>query len=132
MKKKDDLATQNGDLVSYARDPIAALEEVIADAGGICELARSICVSTADINHWKEKGAVPMSKALVIGILYDAPWTPLVSDEDAMWISLMQLENALGNLQADLVKLQTQTTAVIDTMFRLRGDKITTPFSEIV
>lgn len=110
------------DLENDSRDPMVAFEEVIAKAGGVPELGRVIGVSTAEINRWQKKGAVPMNKALFIGILFDLPWSALVCDEDAMWIAVMQLERSLGELQVEMEKTLTNTKAVLDKMFELRGD----------
>lgn len=122
MKKANNLKTQKSDVENETRDPMGVFEDVIAEAGGIPELARAISVSTTEIKRWQKNGAIPMNRALVIGILFDLPWTALVSDEDAMWISLMQLERSLGELHADLEKTLTNTTAVLTRMFELRGD----------
>lgn len=100
-----------------ARNPAAAFDKLISKAGGISELAHSIGASRSEINRWKKQGAIPMSRALIVSILYQVPCKDLVSDEDAMWLSLMQLERSFGELQVALEKTLKQTTALIDSMF---------------
>lgn len=122
MKNDNLFKNQKFDFANDARDPIAAIEEVIAKAGGVAQLARSLSVSRSEINRWQKKGAVPMNWAMIIALLYATRWEALVSDEDAMWISLMQLERLLGVFNSELTNVLKQTTAVIDTMFKLRGE----------
>lgn len=122
MKKANNLKAPNIDQPKDAGNRLAAIEEVIAKAGGVAQLARSLSVSRSEINRWQKKGAVPMNWAMIIARLYATPWEALVSDEDAMWISLMQLERLLGVFNSELTNVLKQTTAVIDTMFKLRGE----------
>lgn len=120
MEKVKTLTTEKSDLESDARDPATALEEIIATAGGVAQLARSIGVSKVDVDRWRKNGAVPMDRAFIIGILYSVPLVAFVSDEDAMWISLMELERSLKEVATVLEKSLGQTTAVIDAMMKLR------------
>lgn len=98
-----------------------ALEEAIRRSGGVPKLAQALSVPRTEVYRWKKQGVVPMGKALTIAILCGVSWKDLVSDEDTMWISLMQLERSLGELQAAFEKSLAETTAAIDAMFKLRG-----------
>jgi len=122
MKNDNLFKNQKRDFANDARDPMTAFKEVVAKAGGVAQLARSLSVSAAEISRWQKKGAVPMDRAMIIAHYYATPWKALVSDEDAMWISLMELERSLGELKSQLAIVLKQTTTVIDTMFKLRGE----------
>ncbi|CAN1529584.1 hypothetical protein MCEREM21A_01361 [Sphingomonadaceae bacterium] len=96
-----------------------AFEEVVARAGGVVAISRAVCITPNEFNRWQKQGSVPLGKAMVMEHLYGVSFRNLLSDNDALWLSLMQLERSLGDTKAELTKALKLTSAVLDTIAKL-------------
>ena len=119
MKKVHNPNVNKSDTDCDARDPLLAFEEVVARAGGVAAISRAICVTPKEFNRWQKQGSVPLGKAMVMEHLYGVSFRNLLSNDDALWLSLMQLERSLGDTKAELTKALKLTSAVLDTIAKL-------------